>query len=241
MLRQQDFVRNWDCDDGVPAFHRLVALLAVCNDRDELAADTAGQRNRRYLALHRDLIGRNMEAQARCSRCETLCEFPLPRDAMLASPSADPKSTVSLSVGGKTYRFRVPNMTDIAALPKNLMPSEIGSALAQACLVEAGGTLPDTVVRSLSAALDEADPLASPVFAVECEQCAESFSATVDLAGFVARELDLLLDRILRDVDRLARAYGWSELEILAIPSARRTRYLAMLGASARSARPVAV
>lgn len=241
MLREHDFVRNWDCDDAKPAFRRLDLLLSAQCSVGEIAQDTPGGRNRRYLALHRDLVGRTMEAQARCPKCATLCEFPLPREEMLASDGAEAAREIELTHAGETYRFRLPRMTDIEALAPDIGSDEIGCVVAQACRIGEGDVLPKSVVSRLNDALDEADPLASPTFEVKCEECSQAFSASVDLAGFVAREFDLLLDRVLRDVDRLARAYGWSEAEVLAIPPSRRTRYLAMPGASARSTRPVAV
>lgn len=242
MPDQIDLVRHWDCDGAKPAFRRLERLLACGGAGDALCADTPGGRNRRYLVLHRELVGLTMEAQAQCPKCATLCEFPLPLDAMLASPVPAPREEAEIRHAGRTYRFRMPTMADVAALGSWASGAEMGRAVAEMCRV--GGAeeeLPDGAIERLSDALDAADPLANPAFGVGCAECGLGFSASIDLASFVAREFDRLVDRLLREVHQLARAYGWSEAEILAIPPARRARYLALVARSARSARPVAV
>ena len=40
-------------------------------------------------------------------------------------------------------------------------------------------------------------------------------------------------DRLYAEIDAVARAYHWSEAEILALPIARRRRYLGLIGAMA--------
>jgi hypothetical protein len=40
------------------------------------------------------------------------------------------------------------------------------------------------------------------------------------------------------EVDTIARAYGWTEAEILALPADRRRRYLALAGSGALQGRP---
>ena len=44
-------------------------------------------------------------------------------------------------------------------------------------------------------------------------------------------ELQSRAERLLLDVDALARAYGWTEPEILALSSTRRAAYLQLTGA----------
>jgi hypothetical protein len=39
-------------------------------------------------------------------------------------------------------------------------------------------------------------------------------------------KIDMLARRLLREVDALARVYGWSEAAILALPATRRQAYL---------------
>lgn len=231
-----DLVRNWDCSGEKVAYRRLDNLLMGCTDSAALPVDTPGMRNRRHLSLHRQLIGSEMEAQATCPQCETQCEFKLPISAMLASPAPESGQLLEVEDAGKTYRFRLPTMGDIDALDPRTEPDQIGRLLAEACLEDQGCELPDEVITRLNRLLDQADPLATPVFDVICSECNHAFLASVNLASYVAREFDLLVNRLLRDVHVLARAYGWSESEILAIPPSRRARYLSMISQSTHPA-----
>ena len=237
---QLDLVRHWDCSGDRVAVGRLDTLLARCTDKAALSMDTPGMRNRRHLLLHRQLVGREMEAQAQCPQCATMCEFMLPISAMLDSPAPDSSQVLEIEEAGTTYRFRLPTMEDIGKLDPQMPAGQIGRVLAEACQADKSRPLPDRVVARLNQLLDEVDPLATPLFDVHCSDCGHNFSAAVELASFVAREFDTLFERLLRDVHGLARAYGWGEAEILAIPPARRARYLAMISQTTRPARPVA-
>ena len=74
----------------------------------------------------------------------------------------------------------------------------------------------------------EADPLAEVLVDVVCPACAAQFVADLDIASFVWAEVRARAQRLLRDVDVLARAYGWTEPEVLALTDRRRDAYLAL-------------
>jgi hypothetical protein len=53
----------------------------------------------------------------------------------------------------------------------------------------------------------------------------------LDNAGILWREVALAARRLLAEIHRLARAYGWSEQAITAMSATRRATYLEMLDA----------
>ena len=73
------------------------------------------------------------------------------------------------------------------------------------------------------------DPLAEVLIALRCPECGASFDADLDPIGFVWTDLEVSAERTLRDVDELARAYGWTEDEILSLPASRRSAYLSIV------------
>ena len=73
------------------------------------------------------------------------------------------------------------------------------------------------------------DPQAEITIDVVCPSCGEPVSALVDAAGILLAELTDGDDRLLREVDALARTYHWSEAEILGLDVQRRQRYLDLL------------
>jgi hypothetical protein len=72
----------------------------------------------------------------------------------------------------------------------------------------------------------EADPLAEIVFSLTCPACSTTFDADLDIAGFVWNELRGRARRLLHEVAVLARAFGWTERQVLALPERRRAAYL---------------
>ena len=86
--------------------------------------------------------------------------------------------------------------------------------------------LPADVRAALARAMAESDPLAEVLVAVSCPACETVFAADLDLGAFVWAELRAHAQRLLREVDVLARAYGWTEADVLALDDRRRGAYL---------------
>lgn len=206
-----------------PPHQRLDRLLCALASTDGivpevLARDTLGMRNQRLLRLHARYGGGALEAVAKCPACETLNEFALPGDVLLALPA--PPADAAATIGAA--RFRLPRMSDLLSDdPRPLVERccETGSLPSAGSVAQAGDLL------------DALDPAANPVFDLACSACGTAYRAAVDVAGFVASALDRLIARLLREIDMIASAYGWSEPAILALPADRRRRYVDMIAA----------
>ena len=64
---------------------------------------------------------------------------------------------------------------------------------------------------------------------VTCAACGANFQSDLDVAAFVWTEVEAHARRVLLDVDILARAYGWTEGDVLALSEARRAAYLRLV------------
>jgi hypothetical protein len=91
--------------------------------------------------------------------------------------------------------------------------------------------LPDRVTTAVAAALLDADPCAELTFAFDCVSCGHSWESLLDVPHLVWSELAARAQRLLLEVHLLARTYGWSESDILALSSVRREAYLALVSA----------
>ncbi len=91
--------------------------------------------------------------------------------------------------------------------------------------------LPDETIEAVSRAMLEADPAAEITFRLTCPGCAYEWDLLFDIADFFWTEISVQAQRLLREIDTLARAYGWTEREILNLPAQRRQTYLEMLAA----------
>jgi hypothetical protein len=119
---------------------------------------------------------------------------------------------------------------DLAAIIGEDTPERATLQLLRRCAIEPDGPSTDSVLESLleavEAALEQADPLAHLNLELRCEACGRSWPAPLDIAAFLWEEIEAYSARLLDDVHVLARAYGWSESAILALPEARRAAYL---------------
>jgi hypothetical protein len=148
-------------------------------------------------------------------------------------------------------RYRLPTSRDLAALAAE-SSSESGSEsvadlaarrLVQRCCLatepeagqrEASETEPalsETDIDAIGEQMAAADPLAEILLHFDCPACSASFEEGLDLGSFLWAEIERQALRLLRDVHTLAAAYGWSELEILALTPARRAAYIDMVKA----------
>jgi hypothetical protein len=224
----------WQAADGRPPVARALALAAVGGEEPgELELLPLGRRDARLLALHAALGGRAFDATAPCPACGELAEFSVEPDT-LPSGEGDPGAVAPLELGGFSVAWRPLDSADAAAAAAAGDAAAAERELLTRCVVAgtgpegevAGPDLPGDVREALERALAESDPLAEVLVDVACPGCGAAFVADLDLAGFVWAELAARARSLLRDVDALARAYGWTEPEVLALGERRRVAYL---------------
>jgi hypothetical protein len=88
--------------------------------------------------------------------------------------------------------------------------------------------LPEDVVQKVEEQISVIDPQADMRLNFSCPECHQRWKEAFDIVSFFWAEIDAWARRILREVDILARAYGWRESDILALSPVRRQIYLAM-------------
>jgi hypothetical protein len=79
--------------------------------------------------------------------------------------------------------------------------------------------------------MEELEPGAAISFEVTCPECAGTWTAPMSVGEVLWAELQARAERLMLDVDILARTYGWSETGILEMSPTRRAGYLQLAGA----------
>jgi hypothetical protein len=231
-LSLAQLVTAWESAGPGSPHRRLSALMAVVDGPDAGRDETLGDRNRRLFQLHRALVGTPIEAHVTCADCGVDSEFVVPADDILSLAAPDPDTRVEILAGPRVLAFRQPRMADLDAVGHAPSAEHVRRAVVERCRIENGedaGAVPDDVVEQLGIRLDALDPAANIVVTIACAGCRRPLAASVDLAAFVARDLDRVVDGVCRDIDIIASAYGWDEATILALAPARRRRYVAMI------------
>ena len=214
----------WQAVEGRDLVGRSLALAAASGrDLDELAALPLGQRDALLLELH---AGEALAATAACPACGEQAEFAVDARELLARGQS---ATEPVPV--ESVVWRSPDSRDVAAAAATGDAEAAERVLLERCAGSAD--LPAEVRAAVAQAMAEADPLAEVLVDVSCPACGEGFVADVDVPGFVWAELQARARRLLREVDVLARAYGWTEAEVLALGDRRRSAYLELAEAGA--------
>lgn len=228
-----------------PVDRALMLASAAGGDPEQLAARPVGLTYLRVLDLRERMLGPQLTATAGCPACADVVEFDLDvrelrtaadgvrGDADASELGAQRQVEVDARDGRVTLTWRPPTPTDLVEVARAADPA---AELTRRCVRVTTGapgtvdpvTLDLRVLADIEQAMAAADPLAEVVVAVTCPACDTTFPADVDLAAFVWAEVEAGARKVLDDVDLLARTYGWSEPDVLALSETRRAAYVGL-------------
>lgn len=225
-----------------PCERALAILAAACPDSSPavLARVSIGRRDADLLTVREWAFGPELAVLADCPQCHQSLETMMRVDDVRAAGetpagerSEDQES--SMTSGRYALRCRPPNTTDLLACAGQ-DPEAIRRRLFACCVIEArrdaepisAEDLPEEIVRAAVERIAAIDPQADTRIDLTCPECRHGWSEAFDIASFFWAEIDAWARRLLRDVNVLARAYGWREQDILALSPTRRQIYLAM-------------
>lgn len=239
-LSAADIITAWEHGrDKHPVDRALLLLSLVCPSMQlsTLSNLTVGQRNMLLIDLRQKTLGALASCFVKCPQCEASLEFTLDI-AMLYTAEKDVESTThTVTVDNFSVLFRLPTSLDLAAILDHSDAVESRQVLIERCVLQAecdgqvitSACLPETVIIALAKAMLEHDPQAEIEIALSCSECDHSWTTVFDIVSFFWTELEAQAKRLLRDVDTLARAYGWRETDILALSTVRRQFYLELV------------
>lgn len=237
-LSAERLLEVWEGGFAQTLTERALALIALALPEtpfEALADLTIGARDARLLTLRQQLWGPRMEAVVPCPRCGERLELALDTREMLLCARAEPAGEIRADVDGNTVSLRLPTSRDFL----EIAGEQEAASFLERCVVVGNGSegsldlskLSSEALAAISQALVDADPLAEIQLALACPACEHRWTAVFDIVSFLWTEIEAWAWRILGDVHTLARAYGWSEREILALSPTRRQFYLDMVGA----------
>jgi hypothetical protein len=212
----------------------VTALLASCGSPREAEfwwSQSVGARVGallRLLAATDSIDHLRLLAHCRQPACAERFEFELPI-AMLHDFVPNSETVQVLLNGGRPVSLRRPNGRDLHewnSLKLQTRRAAIDTVL-KSLMVEGQATPDDEPV--LTEALSDLDPLVAFTVSCACPVCRSTNEVRVDLEEIVLARLRKKQRALLHEIHRLASHYGWTEVEVLAIPPHRRAHYLSMI------------
>jgi hypothetical protein len=227
--------------DESPARRALTVLEVLAPDAADRgpAQLTAGARDTALIAAHLELFGSTLDAVGECPQCGEQVELEV--DAEALSNMADPEPTAATNAPETLnikiddleltlHRLTAGDLVLAEAAPDTAAAHDV---LVERCVVHATRKgkpvstrrLPEGALTAVSDALEAADPAADLQLALSCPGCGHEWEEPLDVGAFVWREVEARAHFLLREVDMLARTYGWTEPEVLRLTPRRRALY----------------
>ncbi|WP_282004262.1 hypothetical protein [Propioniciclava sinopodophylli] len=214
-------VAAWELASGLTPPRRTAALLHASGraaDEESALAMDVGTAASLLVASYAEAFGASVDVVTACASCGSQLE------AEIALPLAAP-GAASARLGDLAVRLPTLRELDLVhGLP------DAGVRLSGWCVTSTGDD-PAGFPAELDALADELAGAASLHGAVVCPECGAVFDATLDPAAVLWERICADAPRLLGEVAALARAFGWSESQILALSDARRDAYLDLVGA----------
>jgi hypothetical protein len=256
-LSVPELLTVWERGLTALPFERALAILSVASPESSpaaLARLSIGRRDANLLQLREWAFGSELAILAGCPSCRQTLELTIPVSALRVSldpkldPTGAPTAEAANDLEGSLMlqdmlldyevRYRSPNTEDIgrcagldiAAGRRRLLACCVTDARCQGRSVSAE-ELPENVARKVVEQIAAIDPQADTRLDLTCPECHRRWKEVFDIVSFFWAEIDAWAHRVLREVNVLARAYGWRESDILALSPVRRQIYLSMVQA----------
>jgi hypothetical protein len=220
--------------DRAPSLLHSLGAVPASVRTDELSV---GQCDARLFELRRVMFGEMLEVVATCPACQTEVELTVALAELQPPVREGLVPPLTVQADGYTLVCRLPCNEDLRVLASRGGQVTLHDLL-EWCVLEVtspGGRpvspheLPEATAEAIVEALAESDPGAWTTLRVRCP-CGSEWVDELDIREVLWSDLTEWVGRTLTEVHRLARAYGWSEAEILALSGWRRHWYLEAAG-----------
>jgi len=219
-------------------FERALTLLSIASPPGSERGWTTvsvGQRDARLIDLREALFGPQLEAVTSCPGCSSPLELSFETKDVRVPVEPEPHQRFQVSIDGYDVWFRLPTSTDLLEVASQPL-GDARQHLLSLCIESAHNAtldrreLPPEIQERVIERMAEQDPQANVEVAVTCPSCDHRWSIPFDIASHFWSDVDDWARRLVGEVHVIARAYGWSERDILAMSPRRRRLYLDRIG-----------
>lgn len=220
------------------SIHLLTVACSV-SDTGLLTQLSIGDRDSRLFQLRKWLFGNQMVNLSNCPQCTASMEWELNIDDFLPEKvdELEKPQEFRLKVDNYQLRYRLPNSDDLTNVMNNTVYQENPDKVLEDCILEIKyrgqdcmkTEFPESVLKRLDEQISKDDPHANITVLLNCGLCPHQWEVSFDILSYLWAEIDNWAKHLLQEVYTLARAFNWSERDILEMSSRRRRLYLQML------------
>jgi hypothetical protein len=218
-------LRAWEAGlDAPPVARGAVMLQAV------LETDVLGLPLPALAAIavrcYEEAFGVHVEGVMDCETCGSRLEVTLRLPDVVRAPTDTEDTTPPPGL-----QVRVPTTRDLLDAEASAHPAD---TLLDRCVTRRGRTGTGSPVLgqedrdAVDRLLERLAGAALPLLRATCPECGSEAVAAVDPTALLAARVEAEVPALLADIAALARAFGWAEADVLALPPRRRAAYLAL-------------
>ncbi|WP_051820516.1 hypothetical protein [Streptomyces flavochromogenes] len=224
-------LRAWEQASSAPVAARsavFVHLAGLSPDLDSALDLDVGACATLAAHAHAVAFGREVTGVVACQSCGELMDAQVslpPAEDLTVAPAAREQDAV---VGDFTVR----PLTTRHLIAATADPDKARTVLLSCCVRRSDGTPFDPSCLTaeeetlLDVAAERLTGQALLMLRMQCPQCDRPVPAALDPGAVLWDQIDMAALRLMEDVAVLARAFGWSEADVLALPTSRRNAYL---------------
>ncbi|MGW2723419.1 hypothetical protein [Streptomyces sp. NPDC001492] len=213
---------------GPPAARSLLLASLAAPSGQSVAGLPLSALNSLLVELRRGAFGDALPCTADCPECgESLDVIVAASELSPAGAGTAVAATATVMSYGRTVTYRALTGQDVHAVDPAAPRAR--QTLLRRCVLRVDppdDDVPDEVLEDVALRLADLDPGADAVLTLNCPQCKNHWEAALDLAEHLWTDVCAYAHRLLHEVHTLARAYGWTEADVLAISPTRRQFYL---------------
>ncbi|HWJ72309.1 MAG TPA: hypothetical protein VNX29_04005 [Kaistia sp.] len=229
--RGRQILDLWERGVGLDRWRRDDALLSGAAPPPR----RLGERNAALLRLRNAHFHGAWSMTCACPACDVAVEFEV--DSAILAESLDGLEGAeggTLSWRGRLLTARPATVDDLRAAGATGNIEAAARMLLGRCVsgdIDVAA-LDGAMLEQLGHELEALDPAAIIAFELVCPDCGHAWPAPIDIAETFWSEVRSHAERLFLDVDALARAYGWTEDQVLRLSPTRRAAYLQLAEAS---------
>ena len=215
----------------------LIRVVLPSSSDEALTSLTVGQRDAALMNLRAAVFGKSVSAVSHCPSCASTVDVSFSLDDIRLRGDLEPTCQGHIERDGWAVEYRVPNGADLLCAEQCPSEEAARTLIFERCVSDVVvdgrpadvAELPEEAEEVIGDAFESADPLADVQLTVACPNCDEAWEQVFDVLSFLWTELDAFARRLISEVHVLARAYGWSEREVLSLTPLRRNAYLELV------------